>query len=222
MLADGFHSTDVDVGPQIEGMFMHRLLDDYFNVQNSLLFAMGGASAANELTVVHPHTNDMLIDGHTDLWYGTSEPLQRVRPGSTLRFFDPISFDLLGEVEVAATPVQQDASLDTALGQQADSLYNNVSQPPYQFVQFEPERYKVQHFRSSVYAVQLVKAPPASPHPELPVPYIVAIGQTRCTGAVVKDSTFVQSTGLFGRWKSSFSTIQNNTFGLISYIWRCK
>ena len=97
--ADGFHSTGVDVGPTLRHCGFSRLLDDYFNVQSNLLLVMATngngaddslysdpassdpASAPTLLTIVHPHTNDQLVDGFTDLLYSTAEPLRRERPG---------------------------------------------------------------------------------------------------------------------------------------------
>ena len=220
--ADGFHSTDVDRGPTVKGLYLNRLLDDYFNMQNSMLFVKGQPMGPTKtsLTVVHPHTNDQLVDGFTDLFYGTTEPLQRMKPGDMLRFFDPVTYDYLGQVPLVKSPTQLDAAANTTLGQAADSLWNNVTSPPYNFVPFQPEGYRVQHFRSSVYSVELAHAPPVRPSLDLDlaVPYIVESGRSRCNGAEVRDSIFVHSTGLFGRWKSSNSRIVNNSFSSTSQL----
>ena len=50
------------------------------------------------LTMVHPHTSDQPDDfgdngeDIVDLWYGTTEPLSRVRAGETLIFYDPVRY----------------------------------------------------------------------------------------------------------------------------------
>ena len=52
------------------------------------------------LTMVHPHTSDQPDDfgdngeDIVDLWYGTTEPLSRVRAGETLIFYDPVCLSL--------------------------------------------------------------------------------------------------------------------------------
>jgi hypothetical protein len=223
--ADGFHSTDVDVGPTLRHCSFSRLLDDYFNVQSSLLLVMATndtkadsslnsdpASAPTLLTVVHPHTNDQFVDGFTDLLYSTAEPLRRVRPGDRLRFFDPVTFERLDDVTVMEVPVQLDAGANTTLGRAADALFDVLNQPPYDFKRFQPEGYKLQHFRSSVYSVKLGRSPLPQLRKGLPVPYVVESLRTRAPRARVVDSTFSHSTGLFGRWKSSDSVIERNTF----------
>ena len=49
---------------------------------------------------VHPHTSDQPDDfgdkgeDIVDLWYGTTEPLSRVRAGETLIFYDPVRYSL--------------------------------------------------------------------------------------------------------------------------------
>lgn len=216
--ADGFHSTDVDFGPQLRGCTFTRLLDDYMNVQNSLLLVM--EVNGTNITVVHPHTNDQRVDGYMDLWYGTSEPLQRLRPGDNLRFFEPVTFRHLDDVEVLGTPVQHDAPADSVLGQKADALFDVLNAMPYHFPAFQPEGYSLQHFRSSVYTVRLARPPPPLPTActGLPVPYVVESGRTRCQGALVRDSLFSHSTGFFGRWKSSDSMLANNTFAHTDHL----
>lgn len=57
----------------------------------------------------------------------------------------------------------------------------------------------------------LARPPPAAAQ-ALPVRFVVESGRTRAGGAVIRDSTFEHSCALMGRWKSSGSTIANNTF----------
>ena len=210
--ADGFHSSDVEFGPTLEGCRFSRLLDDFFNVQNTFMFVLN--RSGTELTVVIPHTNDQLVDGFTDLWYGTSEPLRRLQPGDKLRFVDPLTFAHLGDVAVAKRPQQVPAAAQSALGKLADGLFDAVSSPPYDLPATQPERYPVQHWRSSVYKVTLVSAPPepSAKSRGLPVRLIVESGRSSAVGARVRNSRFDHSSGLFGRWKSSHSELRGNTF----------
>ena len=57
---------------------------------------------------------------------------------------------------------------------------------------------------------------PGSPwHPNLtegPVPYVLQIARTAQDGTVLRNNVFEDSRGFFGRWKSSNSRIENNTF----------
>merc|ERR1711900_32034 len=77
---------------------------------------------------------------------------------------------------------------------------------------FTPQHYPLQHFRSSVYEVELLTPPPPTTTGNLPIPYVVEIERTRARGATVMNSVFEYSKGFFGRWKSSGSRIVNNTF----------
>ena len=71
-------------------------------------------------------------------------------------------------------------------------------------------------FESSVYSVVLETPPPVQTRPGAMaagnVPYVVQIAKTQVEGMVVRDSLFEDSTGFFGRWKSSHALLENNTF----------
>eukprot|EP01052_Picozoa_sp_SAG31_P017745 SAG31_NODE_1227_length_9239_cov_29.041904_5_plen_632_part_00 len=210
--ADGIHSADVEIGPTIDSCYLSRLYDDYFNVHNTFQMVMNISGSA--LTLVHPHTGPTIVplEGHTDQFYGTTEPLRRVRVGDNLLFYDPITFDFLGRVAVRSAPRQMEAPANSTLGRQADGLWDVINAKPYNFPGFTPQKYTLQNYRSSVYEVELSAPPPHTTTEHLLVPYVVEIEKNRCRGATVMNSVFEYSTGFFGRWKSSASRIINNTF----------
>lgn len=69
-------------------------------------------------------------------------------------------------------------------------------------------------FLSSVYELDLERPPPPQKRPGAmaAVPYVVQIAKTQSAGAVVRNTLFEDSTGFFGRWKSSHAVLHNNTF----------
>jgi len=226
--ADGIHSEDVDVGPLIEDSRISHLLDDYFNVQNTIHLQWGNGTATADdgyqITLVHPHTSDAPTyypDGMpiVDKQYGTTEPLLRLAPGDKLRFYDPVSLTYLGDRRVTQYAEPLDATANTTLGQNADALIHDLRAPPYHLGTFTKANYNVAVFRSTVFHIQLSESPP---NPEgqdssmmrtsLPVPYLVVIEKTRGVGAVIRNSNFSYSTGFFGRFKSSNARIEGNRF----------
>ena len=217
--ADGIHSEDVDVGPLIEDSTITRLLDDYWNVQNTIHLQMGnGTNTTNgyQITLVHPHTADAPTyypDGTpiVDKQYGTTEPLLRVAPGDKLLFYDPITLAYLGERTVTKYPQPLDATANTTLGKNADALLNDLRAPPYHLGSFTKQNYKAAIFRSTAFQIELSEAPP-NPRMSLPVPSLVEIEKTRSMGAVIRNSNFSYSTGFFGRLKSSNARIEGNRF----------
>ena len=86
----------MDHAPTFENVHFKSMLDDYLNFQTTLLFVM--TVKGTTLTMVHPHTSDQPDDfgdngeDIVDLWYGTTEPLSRVRAGETLIFYDPVRY----------------------------------------------------------------------------------------------------------------------------------
>ena len=88
----------MDRAPTFENVHFKSMLDDYLNFQTTLLFVM--TVKGTTLTMVHPHTSDQPDDfgdngeDIVDLWYGTTEPLSRVRAGETLIFYDPVCYSL--------------------------------------------------------------------------------------------------------------------------------
>jgi hypothetical protein len=214
--ADGIHSEDVDVGPLIENCRISHLLDDYINIQTTIFLQMGsattGINGAASITLVHPHTGDSATDGFVDKQYGTSAPLLRLAPGDKLRFYDPVTYEFLGDRVVTAHAQPLPAAANSTLGKKADRLWDALVQPPYHLSSFTKQHYKVARFRSTVYQIALSQAPPAVSSPSLAVPYMVEMEQTRAAGAVIRNSNFSHSTGFFGRFKSSDAVIEGNRF----------
>lgn len=128
--ADGIHSSKCDEGPTIENSVVKSLLDDFFNIQTTMqlvmaVSSMGGSDGAaataaspssgtgtHTLTVVHPHVSDQPVTGHTEQWYGTSEPFSRVRKGDALILYDPATFKELGTVTATDAAVLLSPSSD--------------------------------------------------------------------------------------------------------------
>merc|ERR1712166_136531 len=231
--ADGIHSEDVDVGPLIEDCTITRLLDDYWNVQNTIHLQMGSGAATGsngyQITLIHPHTGDAPTyypNGTpiVDKQYGTTEPLLRVAPGDKLRFYDPITLAYLGDRTVTKWPQPQNATANTTLGKKADALLSALRASPYHFGSFTKQHYKVAVFRSTVFQIDLSAAPPnttvqvetytsnGTSRASLPVPFLVEIDKTRGMGAVIRNNNFSYSTGFFGRFKSSNARIEGNRF----------
>ena len=173
----------------------------------------------------------------TDLWYGTTEPLSRVGPGEELIIYDPVDFREMGRVttRTAAVLLSPATAQNSTLNQQADALYNSLAgahhrggahcepsspQPcvPYNWGRLNsvklPFHDPITPFKSSVYSIELETPPPPQDRPGAmaAVPYVVQIAKTQAVGTVVRDSLFEDSTGFFGRWKSSHSQLTNNTF----------
>ena len=142
-------------------------------------------------------------------------------PGDLLRFYDPVTMLYLGTGAVSEWPVQLNASADSALGRRADALWETITQPPYHFSSFTKQHYPVQHFRSTAYHVELQTPPPdLSNASALPVPYLVEMERARGRGAVIRNSNFSFSQGLFGRFKSSNSQIEGNRYAImVLYTW---
>ena len=234
--ADAFHSSDMDMGGTLEDCHFKSMLDDFFNFQSTLLLATNFSGLGRTLTIVHPHTSDQADDfgskgqSVTDQWYGTSEPLSRLRGGDELVFYDPFSWLELGRVKTAAHSQLLSPATDqnSSLAQRADALvqllqigehchgfsctcdvgsscWSNVSQ----------QHYPVQVLRASVYSVELASVLPAQPRtgPMISViPFVVQIAKTQAAGVIVKNCIFEDSRGFFGRWKSSHSRLENNIF----------
>lgn len=227
--ADGFHSSNCDRGPTIENSVIRSLLDDFLNVQTTMQLVMAvsaagsgdGADAGGNpstgthtLTVVHPHVSDQPVTGHTDQWYGTTEPFSRVRKGDVLILYDPATFEKLGTVAVADAAVLLSPSSDVTspIGKQADALYPDCCT---HFLSFQPEKYSLQKWRSSVYEVAVdgpLPAAAANLTAAGTVPYVIQIERTAASGTVLRNNVFEDSRGFFGRWKSSHSVIENCTF----------
>ena len=215
--ADGIHSSNCDRGPTIENSVIKSLLDDFFNIQTTmqLVWARDRASPSSgagthTLTVVHPHVSDQPVAGHTEQWYGTSEPFSRVRKGDALILYDPDTFKQLGTVTAtnAALLLSPSSDVTSPIGKQADALYPSCCP---KFLSFQPERYGLQRWRSSVYEVA-VDGPLPAAAANLTVPYVLQIARTAQTGTVLRNNVFEDSRGFFGRWKSSNSRIENCTF----------
>lgn len=236
--ADGFHSSDMDYAPLFDNVHLNSMGDDYFNFQTSLLFVMGVKSAADGgqlLTVFHPHVSDQPDDVAkiTDEWYGTTEPLLRVRGGEELLVYDPVTMTPMGDGKVTtagfgARLLSPTSDLSSPLAKAANALYQVTSdgqrckpsspQPcvPYNFPSFTKQHYPQQRWRASVYEVALDARTPlplqARPGAMAAVSYVLQISKTQSTGARVINSLFEDSTAFFGRWKSSHSLLQNCTF----------
>jgi hypothetical protein len=133
--ADGFHSADVDHAPLFDNVHLDSMGDDYFNFQTSLLFVMGVEKAAGGgqlLTVLHPHVSDQPdnVPGITDEWYGTTEPLLRVRGGDELLVYDPVTMTPMGGGKVIAAGFgarvlsTTSESETSPIGKAANALYD--------------------------------------------------------------------------------------------------
>ena len=238
--ADGFHSSDMDHAPLFDNVHLDSMGDDYFNFQTSLLFVMGVKPATDGqgqlLTVLHPHVSDQPdnVVGILDEWYGTTEPLLRVRGSEELLVYDPVSMTRMGSgrvttagfgARVLSTTAQSETS---TIGKAANALYDvtrkgmqckpSSPQPcvPYNFPSFTKQHYPQQRWRASVYEVVLDAAtslpPQTRPGAMAAVSYVLQIAKTQTTGARVINSLFEDSTAFFGRWKSSHSLLENCTF----------
>ena len=98
------------------------------------------------------------------------------------------------------------------IGKQADALYPDCCT---HFLSFQPEKYSLQKWRSSVYEVAVdgpLPAAAANLTAAGTVPYVIQIERTAASGTVLRNNVFEDSRGFFGRWKSSHSVIENCTF----------
>ena len=132
-IADGLHTSDLDHGSIVEDCHLSGLLDDYFNVQTTMLLVL--EVDGTTVTLVHPHTSDQAgdfgDDGKpvTDQWYGTTEPLSRVRAGEELIFYDPVDFREMGRVKTmrAASLLSPAVNQSTQLNLRGQALYNALA-----------------------------------------------------------------------------------------------
>jgi hypothetical protein len=234
--ADAFHSSDMERGPKLENCHFKSMLDDFFNFQSTLLLATNFSGLDGTLTLVHPHTSDQADDfapgnvAVTDHWYGTTEPLSRLRAGDQLIFYDPFSFEEVGRTRTAAHARLLSPATDqnSTLAQRADALVGllRIGEHCHGFSctcdkgsscwsAVSKQHYPVQRFRASVYSVELAGALPLQPRsgPMVSViPFVVQIAKTQSAGVSVSQSLFEDSRGFFGRWKSSDSTLSGNIF----------
>lgn len=241
--ADAFHSSDLDQGPTLEDCHFKSMLDDFINIQTTILFVMD--VNATRVTLISPHVSDQETDYDTqgrpvvDRWYGTTEPLSRLRAGDRLIFYDPVDFHEMGRVTAksAATLLAAADQQGVPIAERANALRSAVAGPthgtaghmghctdkspkpcvPYDWSSLSGTGLTSQPiggWNSSVYSVELDTVPPpqARPGAMSAIPYVVVLEKTRTVGAVVRNSLFEDSLGFYGRWKSSHSRLENNTF----------
>jgi hypothetical protein len=241
--ADAFHSSDTDKGPLLEECHFKSMLDDFINIQTTLLFVM--SVNGTRLQLISPHVSDQATDFDeqgrpvVDRWYGTTEPLSRLQPGQRLIFYDPVDFTEMGRGTARSTTTLLAAAneQDLAVAERANALYAAVAGPrhpggngmghcnsksPTPCVNYDWSslsgdgltKLPIGVWNSSVYAVELEQPPPPQGRPGAlkAIPYLVVLESTQATGAVVSDSLFEDSLGFYGRWKSSHSRLENNTF----------
>ena len=234
--ADAFHSSDLERGPTLIDCHFKSMLDDFMNLQTTLLLGTNFTSGST-FTIVHPHTSDQADDfgphgeSVTDQWYGTTEPLSNVRAGDELILYDPASFKEMGRVTAKSCSKLLSPATDqtSALATRADDLFTTlqIGEKCKGFsCECEPgvgmcwsgvtaQHYPVQRLRASVYSVELTKALPPNRNQTgaiAAIPFVVQIAKTQGKGAVVRDSLFEDSRGFFGRWKASDSVLRNSTF----------
>ncbi len=241
--ADAFHSSDLDRGPLLEDCHFKSMLDDFINIQTTMLFVMD--VNATRVTLISPHVSDQETDYDAqtrpvvDRWYGTTEPLSRLRAGDSLIFYDPVDFHEMGRATAKSTATLLAAADQQGLpiAERANALESAVAGPrhgttghmghctdkspkpcvPYDWSSLSGSGLTTQPiggWNSSVYSVELDTIPPPQTRPGAmsAIPYVVVLEKTATVGAVVRNSLFEDSLGFYGRWKSSHSRLENNTF----------
>ena len=198
--ADGFHSSGLRHGPQLLGVEMRNLFDDYFNVHNTfqLLVQQHGPSSAL--------IGDYQLFAGGDTVYGSERTLSRVQVGEQLSFYpvNTLLFPGLGTVTIASISLVTDPTLQHLLGDAYEATSAKAEDTPCSACHAG---------LNACTSAQLYNITFTSPLPAQlsPTAFVNCDGISN-VGAVITGCSFAGSASNLGRFKSSHGVISNNVF----------
>lgn len=92
--ADGFHSTDVAVGPTLTNSRLTNIENDFFSTHTTMHILVGKGDRGYQLIDPRAFAFGNRAGALVDEWYGTSSPLANTKVGDALSCYDFNSFAL--------------------------------------------------------------------------------------------------------------------------------
>ena len=199
--ADGFHSSGMAHGPVLRRVTMRNLLDDYFNVHNTVQL----------VAAVHTETRSLLVGDYqlfagTNLEYATQRTLGRVAIGDRVSFFpiNTFTWPALASGVVASIAAVHDPALQHVLTDTYSAASRIALKTPCSACRagLNP------HASAQLWNITLSETLPSA----IAALTFLNADAISNTGAVVEDCDFSGSNSNLGRWKSSGGTITNSRF----------
>ena len=227
--ADAFHSVDVEHGPLLEGCDFSGNCDDFANVHSTIhVLYSRNSSSSNGSANMGSTAEWLMIDPRlvalgatpianlTDMWYGTSSPMANMRVGDTFSCYYPNTKPRgargkdgwrrwgTAALRLRELPEEVRDTADLAAAAAVHDSVNRAGGANQQLMGWTSLK---------LWRVALDSAG-GPPLPPLPAGNAVLCGVDRFggRGAVLRGNYF-HDLGTNGglRWKSSDSTIENNT-----------
>ena len=202
--ADGFHSSGLTVGPTLRAVQLRNLLDDYFNVHNTLQLAVGGGGADPAAVLLGDY---QLFGGGENTVYGTQQTLSRAAPGDELSFFplNTFTYPPLARATIASIArVAPGPATDALLAAAYANASAAAAKTPCSACNAGLNKYA----EAQLYRLVLSSPLPAGARAGA----LVSSAAGAARGAVVEDCFFSGSASNLGRWKSQDSVIQRNVW----------
>eukprot|EP00054_Salpingoeca_dolichothecata_P011991 m.66476 g.66476 ORF g.66476 m.66476 type:complete len:536 (-) comp19725_c0_seq2:26-1633(-) len=212
--ADAFHSTGTIIGPTLENCFFRNTDDDFFNVHNTLQLAArpNTTTSTNSLIVI----DGQLFSGQANTNYGTFQTLSYLQTGTSAPVVPRASLFAVNELQSPLLHSLEIVSLERLVGNETDAVVQKTHDYLNSLAKSCPLSAcgaGVKNLAAAqIYNVTFKTPLPPPSTSALPPFMFFNLDSHSALSARIRNNVFSYSAANFGRMKSTYGTIANNTF----------